>query len=172
MTTICSGYRVSRILNAVLSHALRGSLISLPTLCKGPKFAPFSSISYGFWDSGKFILSNQKTAKPKISKFEILHAVTLLGSKIRSVSLYLLRFLRKQQILINQSENSKSKISKFALSLTVSEIMDNLRFRGHVTLRGHVTSKSKFLKVLILYVVNPQGSKICSVSLYLLRWQR
>ena len=32
MTTICSGYRVSRILYSVLLHALSGSPISLPTL--------------------------------------------------------------------------------------------------------------------------------------------
>ena len=42
---------------------------------KDPKFAPFRFISYGFWDNGKFILTNQKTAKLKISKFVILHAV-------------------------------------------------------------------------------------------------
>ena len=34
-----------------------------------------------------------------------------------------------------------------ALSITVSEIMASLRFRGHVTLRGYVTSKWKFRKL-------------------------
>ena len=28
---------------------------------------------------------------------------------------------------------------RLCLSLTFSEVMDNLRFQGHVTLRGHVT---------------------------------
>ena len=48
----------------------------------------------------------------------------------------------------------------FVLSLTGSEIMANLRFLGHVTLRGHVTKKSIFSKVVISKVVNPEGSKI------------
>ena len=49
-----------------------------------------------------------------------------------------------------------------------NKIMANLCLRGHVTLKGHVTPKSIFSKVVIFHVVNPQGSKICSVSLYLL----
>ena len=68
--------------------------IPTPYMWNSGKFAPFRSNSYGYWDNGKFILTNQKTAKPKISKFVILHTVTLLGSKIRSVSLFLLWFLR------------------------------------------------------------------------------
>ena len=35
---------------------------------------------------------------------------------------------------------------RFAISFTVSEIKANLHFRGHLTLRGHVTSKLKFCK--------------------------
>ena len=60
----------------------------------------------------------------------------------------------------------------FALSITVSEVMANLRFRGHVTLMGHVTLRSIFSKVVIKKVVNQQGSKIRSVLLYLLRYPR
>ena len=54
---------------------------------------------------------------------------------------------------------------QFALSVTVSEITANLRF--HVTLRGHVTPKSIFSKVVISQVVNLQGLKKNSVSVYL-----
>ena len=54
------------------------------------------------WNGGKCILANQKTANRKKNQF--LHAVTLVGSKICSVSIC------------------------FALSLTVSEIKANLRF--------------------------------------------
>ena len=60
----------------------------------------------------------------------------------------------------------------FALYLTVSEIMANLRFPGHVTLRGHVTPNQYFSKVVILEAVNPSGLKIGSVSLYLVRFPR
>ena len=44
---------------------------------------PFRSISYGLWDNGKFTFSRScdleghVTKKSKISKFVILHAVTL-----------------------------------------------------------------------------------------------
>ena len=55
-------------------------------------------------------ISQSENSKMKISKFVILHAVTLLGSKIHSVSLFLLQILRQRQIPINQSENTKSKI--------------------------------------------------------------
>ena len=66
-----------------------------------PKFTPFRSISYGFWDNGKFILTNQKTAKPK--NFKICNFAFSNPMRVQN-------------------------LLHFPLSLTVSEISANLCF--------------------------------------------
>ena len=66
-------------------------------------------------------------------------------------------------------KSTKVKYSlRFAPSVTVSEITENLGFQCNETLRVMLPKNRKISKIVILYAVTLQGLKIRSVSLFLI----
>ena len=157
--------------------------------CKNWKFQSLKSILITYiwksWNSYSLqvkycnmYISQSENSKTKISKSVILHAVTLWGSKICSVSLYLLQFLRfhfQGHMSYWGSCDIKWKISKFvifacsnparvgnslcfALSLTVSEISANLKILNilkFLKIMKFFESFEMFINVLLWWLTTP-----------------
>ena len=145
----------------------------------GKKFARNRSISYGFRDIDTFSFSakiqdgHRKWRKLKFSPFEQETLVPPCGSKIHLKSLYLLRFSRYWHFFIfRKNPRWPPKVAKIEIfhhwtgdSCTTVRVKNSLEI-------------AILLEVIHIYsfaqdtLVPPCGSKICSKSLYLLRFSR